>query len=223
MSTIPRIPAELAAGFTMLTDGGDSPAAKIAIPAELTRLSGIPIAVEGSVTLDPVVHECIRLFNAKYQGCEYCMNARQAVAIQAGLNEDIVSKLTRFETSDLPPQIKAALRITSAVASAPQMVTKDVLDEARRHFSEQEVADIIYLSVLTTASKVAITLGVEPGKSASSRVFYPSDPVYGDSDDLKRALEAYAKKGFNVAGEAMAVPTTLHDAEAYKPAMTLSR
>src|SRR4051812_31057058 len=135
MSTTPRIPADLAQGFTMLGTGAETPAARIAIPIELTRLSGIPIASEGSILLDPVVHECIRLFNAKYQGCEYCMNARQAIAVQAGLDEGIVEQLTRFETSSLPDKIKAALRITSAVASAPRMVTDAVLDEARKFFT----------------------------------------------------------------------------------------
>jgi len=205
MSTTPRIPAELAQGFTMLTEGSDAPAAKIAIPIELTRLSGIPIASEGSIRLDAVVHECIRLFNAKYQGCEYCMNARAAIAVQSGLDESIVQQLTRFETSSLPDKIKAALRITSAVASAPKMVTPEVLDAARRFFTDQEISDIILLSIVTTGSKVAITLGVDPGKSASSRVFYPTDPVYGSSAELKRAIEEYESKGFEVAGELIPV------------------
>ena len=104
MSTTPRIPAALAAGFTMLGDGSATPASRIAIPIELTRLSGIPIASAGSILLDPVVHEGIRLFNANYQGCEYCMNARQAIAVQAGLNEDIVQQLTRFEVEQFFPQ-----------------------------------------------------------------------------------------------------------------------
>jgi AhpD family alkylhydroperoxidase len=205
MSTTPRIPPALAEGFTMLGNGAETPAARIAIPIELTRLSGIPIASEGSILLDPVVHECIRLFNAKYQGCEYCMNARQAIAVQAGLDEGIVKQLTRFESSTLPDKIKAALRITSAVASAPKMVTAAVLDEARRHFSEQEVIDIVLLSVITTGSKVAITLGVDPGKAASSRVFYPTDPVYGSSEELKRAIDACQSKGFTVAGDAIPI------------------
>ena len=205
MSTTPRIPAELAQGFTMLTEGSHSPAEKIAIPIELTRLSGIPIASEGSIRLDAVVHECIRLFNAKYQGCEYCMNARAAIAVQSGLDESIVQQLTRFETSSLPDKIKAALRITSAVASAPKMVTPEVLDTARRFFTDQEISDIILLSIVTTGSKVAITLGVDPGKGASSRVFYPTDPVYGSSAELKRAIEEYEGKGFEVAGELIPV------------------
>jgi AhpD family alkylhydroperoxidase len=208
MSTTSRIPAELAEGFTMLSAGGDAPAAKIAIPGELTRLAGIPIASEGSILLDPVVHECIRLFNAKYQGCEYCMNARQAIAVQAGLDESIVSQLSRFETSTLPDHIKAALRITSAIASAPKMVTPAVLDNARRFFSEREVSDIILLSVHTTSSKVTITLGVDPGKTASGRVFYPTDPVYGNSPELKRATEELQAKGFSVAGEVIPVRDT---------------
>ena len=205
MSTTPRIPAELAQGFTMLSEGSDAPAAKIAIPIELTRLSGIPIASEGSILLDAVVHECIRLFNAKY---EYCMNARAAIAVQSGLDESIVEQLSRFETSSLPHKIKAALRITSAIASAPKMVTQSVLDTARKYFTEQEISDIILLSVVTTGSKVAITLGVDPGKSASGRVFYPTDPVYGSSEELKRAVEAYESKGFSVAGEVIPVRVT---------------
>lgn len=205
MSTTPRISNELAQGFTMLSGGNDTPAAKIAIPIELTRLAGIPVASEGSIELDAVVHECIRLFNAKYQGCEYCMNARAAIAVQSGLDEDLVSQLSRFETSKLPDKLKAALRITSAIASAPKMVTQQVLDEARRYYSEQEIADIVFLSVITTGSKVAITLGVDPGKSASSRVFYPTDPVYGSSAELQAAIVAYEAKGFKVAGDVIPV------------------
>ena len=201
MSTTPRIPAELAHGFTMLGYGSDTPAARIAIPAELTRLAGIPIASEGSLQIDPLVHECIRLYNPKVQGCQYCMNARAAGAVQAGLSEDMVEQLRDFERSTLPDKVKAALRITSAVASAPQLVTPQLLDAARAHFGEQEVIDIVLLSVFTTGSKVAITLGVDPGREASSRVFYPSEAVYGNSPALERAVQAMAANGLKVAAE----------------------
>jgi AhpD family alkylhydroperoxidase len=199
MATVPRIPTELVAGFTMLAENANTPAGQIAIPAELTRLAAIPIPSEGSFQIDPVVHECIRLFNAKYQGCTYCMNARAGIAVQSGLTEDIVEKLARFETSDLPEQIKAALRITSAIASAPQMVTPELIDAAREHFSEQEIVDIILLSMHTTSSKVTITLGLDPGKEESSRVFYPSESVYGNSPALQKAIDEMRRKGMDVA------------------------
>jgi len=198
MATTPRIPEEYAQGFTMLAGDQNSPAARIAIPQELNRLAGIPIASARSLQLDPVLHECVRLFNANYQGCEYCKNARQAVAVQAGPDEDMVSKLTRFETSDLPERTKAALRITDALASAPQMLTDEIWNGARQHFSELEVVDLVLLSCYTTGSRVAIILGVEPGKEASSRLFYPTDPVYGDSPDLNAAIEALKEGGVAV-------------------------
>jgi AhpD family alkylhydroperoxidase len=198
MATKPRIPDELVRGFTMMADGGNTPAAKIAIPVELTRLAGIPIASEGSFQIDPLVHECIRLFNANYQGCEYCLNARAAVAVQAGLNEDIVGKLTRFESSDLPEKVKVALRIANAVSSDPSSLTKDLWEKTREFYSEQEVVDLVLLSVHTTSSKVTITLGLDPGKENSSRVFYPSEEVYGSSPELKRAVEMMEREGLSV-------------------------
>jgi AhpD family alkylhydroperoxidase len=198
MSKKPRIPEDLARGFMMMVEGGDTPAARIAIPTELTRLAAIPIASEGSFQIDPVVHECIRLFNANYQGCEYCLNARAAGAVQAGLNETVVDQLTRFEESDLPEHIKAALRIANAVSSGPATLTKAIWDGARRFYSEQEVVDIVLLSVHTTGSKVTITLGLDPGKESSSRVFFPSETVYGSSPELKRAVEAMERDGLAV-------------------------
>lgn len=198
MAKRPRIPDRLAREFTMMTEGGETPAAKIAIPVELTRLAGIPIASEGSFQIDPVIHECIRLFNANYQGCEYCLNARAAGAVQAGLDEELVSKLTRFESSDLPEKIKAALRIANALSSGPTTLTQTLWDGARRFFSEREVVDLVLLSGFTTGSKVTITLGLDPGKENSSRMFYPSEEVYGQSPELKRAVDEMEQKGLSV-------------------------
>ena len=39
-----------------------------------------------------MLHELIRLYNAKVMDCQYCQNARQAVAVQAGLREDMVAR-----------------------------------------------------------------------------------------------------------------------------------
>jgi len=164
MATQPRIPDDLVAGFAMMAEDGDTPAARIAIPTELSRLAAIPIMSEGSFQIDPVVHECIRLFNANFNGCTYCQNARQAVAVQAGLNEDMVAKLMNFERSDLPEHVKAALKIPNAIHSGPQTLTQEVWDHARKYYSEQEVVDIVLLSMHGCGSKVAVTLGSSRGR-----------------------------------------------------------
>jgi alkylhydroperoxidase family enzyme len=198
MATTPRIPRELVEGFFMQVEDDGSPASAIAIPVELSRLAGIPVRTRKSFQIEPVLHELIRLYNAKYQDCQYCQNARQAVAVQAGLNEDMVSSLAQFENSNLPENYKAALRITSAVAHNPALLTDKLWNDALAHFTEQELVDIVLLSMHTTSSKVTITLGLDPGKEASSRLFFPTEDVYGSSPELKEAIEKLESDGIVV-------------------------
>jgi AhpD family alkylhydroperoxidase len=215
MATKPRIPQEMLEGFFIQMERDaetENPVAAIAIPIELSRLAGIPVRTRSSFQLDPVLHELIRLYNAKVQDCQYCQNARQAVAVQAGLREDMVSALSHFETSTLPAHIKAALRLTAAISTNPGLITDALWDDARLFFTEAELVDIVLLSMHTTASKVTITLGLDPGKEASSRLFFPTEDVYGTSAELAEAIEDLKRRGVAVAppsDEPLPVGTTM--------------
>src|SRR4051794_17401115 len=205
MATVPRIPQHLLDGYFIQmerSEENDNPVAAISIPIELSRLAAIPVRTKKSFQLDPVLHELIRLYNAKVQDCQYCQNARQAVAVQAGLDEDMVSALSRFETSSLPENVKAALRLTSAISTNPGLITDELWEQAGQHFTEDELVDIVLLSMHTTASKVTITLGLDPGKEASSRLFFPTEDVYGESADLAEAIEELRRQGVVVEGPA---------------------
>src|SRR3954453_5358353 len=139
MATTPRIPAELLDNYFIQMerdDDNDNPVAAIAIPVELSRLAAIPVRTKKSFQLDPVLHELIRLYNAKVQDCQYCQNARQAVAVQAGLDEDMVTALSQFETSSLPENVKAALRLTSAISTNPGLITDELWDGAAQFYTE---------------------------------------------------------------------------------------
>jgi AhpD family alkylhydroperoxidase len=203
MATVPRIPQEMLEGYFIQmerSEDNDNPVAAISIPIELSRLAAIPVRTKKSFQLDPVLHELIRLYNAKVQDCQYCQNARQAVAVQAGLDEDMVSALSHFETSALPEDIKAALRITSVVSTNPGLLTDEIWDAAARFYTEDELVDIVLLSMHTTASKVTITLGLDPGKEASSRLFFPTEDVYGESPELAEAIAELRSSGVVVDG-----------------------
>jgi AhpD family alkylhydroperoxidase len=203
MATVPRIPQEMLEGYFIQmerSEDNDNPVAAISIPIELSRLAGIPVRTKKSFQLDPVLHELIRLYNAKVQDCQYCQNARQAVAVQAGLDEDMVSALSHFETSALPENIKAALRITSVVSTNPGLLTDGIWDGAAQFYTEDELVDIVLLSMHTTASKVTITLGLDPGKEASSRLFFPTEDVYGESPELAEAIADLRSSGVVVDG-----------------------
>ena len=218
MATTPRIPQDLIDGFfVQMEPDSDHPLARIAIPIELSRLAGIPIRTAQSFQLDPVLHELIRLYNAKVNDCQYCQNARQAVAVQSGLNEDMVSVLSSFETSDLPERIKAALRITAAISSNPGLISDELWADAGRYYTEAELIDIVLLSMHTTASKSFITLGLDPGKEASDRLFFPTEDVYGESEHLAEAVEELRRQGFVVEAPTespLPVGTTLEPAAA---------
>jgi len=205
MATTPRIPTELLEGYFIQMERdetNDNPVAAISIPIELSRLAGIPVRTKKSFQLEPVLHELIRLYNAKVQDCQYCQNARQAVAVQAGLDEDMVSALSRFETSSLPEPVKAALRLTAAISTNPGLISDEMWEQAGQHFTEDELVDIVLLSMHTTASKVTITLGLDPGKEASSRLFFPTEDVYGESPELAEAIQELRSRGVVVDGPA---------------------
>jgi AhpD family alkylhydroperoxidase len=222
MATTSRIPTELLDGYFIQMErdeANDNPVAAIAIPIELSRLAGIPIRTKRSFQLDPVLHELIRLYNAKVQDCQYCQNARQAVAVQAGLEEDMVTALSQFETSSLPEHVKAALRLTSAISTNPGLLSDELWAAAREYFAEDELVDIVLLSMHTTASKVTITLGLDPGKEASSRLFFPTEDVYGESADLAEAIEDLRRNGVVVDGPAdQPLPVGSHVAPVGSPA-----
>jgi hypothetical protein len=113
------------------------------------------------------------------------------------LDEDMVSKLSHFEDSDLPDKVKVALGIARLIATYPKGVTDELWAEAERHFTQDELVDIVLLSVFGTESKVTVTLGLDPG--AVQVVFYPTDPSYGTpTEDLNDAIEDLREHGVHV-------------------------
>ena len=110
----------------------------------------------------------------------------------------MVSKLADFEHSNLPEMIKVALRITKTMATYPKGVTDEMMAEARKYYSEDELVDIVLLSAFTLLSKVTVTVGVDPG--GIQEVFYPTDPAYGAaSEALVEAIEQLRAEGIVVA------------------------
>jgi hypothetical protein len=212
MATTPRIPSELIKGFSLQIDEDDgSPAAAIGVPSALSRLAGAPVRTKTSFQIDPVLQEMIRLYHAKNQGCQFCQNLRNAVALQSGLRESMVDKISQFEGSDLPEKIKVALRLTSAFASGPALVDDKMWNNALRYFSEQELIDIVLWSMHATAIKVAIVLGLDPGKAASSRLIFPADLPNSSNQEMGEAIADLRARGLAVAAEEIEMRRELVD------------
>jgi alkylhydroperoxidase family enzyme len=185
MATTPRVPAD-----ALARDPWES-RARIQ-----QHLAGIPINIEGGLQVDPVVKELCRMLNAQTQNCVHCSSVRNGIALERGMDEDMVSQVVKFETSDLPDSIKAALRVTRAFITTPQSLTDDDWQEALRHFTEDQLIDIVLFCMHTSVNKVWVTLGTDPGPV--DHPLYPTDELFGDSPELRAAITALRDEGLRV-------------------------
>ena len=88
------------------------------------------------------------------------------------------------------------------MSTNPGLLSDEIWAGAAEFYTEDELVDIVLLSMHTTASKVTITLGLDPGKEASSRLFFPSEDVYGESPELAEAMADLRSSGVVVDGPA---------------------
>lgn len=87
--------------------------------------------------------ELVRLRIAFHNQCRSCMAVRYESALADGLTEDAVCSLEKpYEAPDLTDAEKAALRYADLFATNHLAIDDAVLDELRRHYTEQEVVEL---------------------------------------------------------------------------------
>jgi alkylhydroperoxidase family enzyme len=62
--------------------------------------------------------------------------------VRRGATEDLVSKLSDYERSDLPDRTKAALRLADRLSGEHPVIDRPFYEELRAHFSEDEIIDL---------------------------------------------------------------------------------
>lgn len=97
----------------------------------------------GAFTLRRRLLELVRLRIAFHNQCRSCMAVRYESALADGLTEDAVCSLEKpYEAPDLTDAEKAALRYADLFATNHLAITDEVIDELRRHYSEQEIVEL---------------------------------------------------------------------------------
>ena len=77
-------------------------------------------------------------------GCRYCQAHTSHVAERRGVDADKLAALWEYETSSLfSPGERAALRVAQHAGFTPNAVTDDDFVELRRHFSDDEIVEIV--------------------------------------------------------------------------------
>lgn len=116
--------------------------------------------------LEPLLLEMIKLRASQINGCAYCVDMHSKDARTKGETEQRLYGLSVWrETPYYTDRERAALAFTEAVTLiADQRVPDEVYEQARQHFSEEELVKLmIGIVIINTWNRFAITFGDEPG------------------------------------------------------------
>jgi AhpD family alkylhydroperoxidase len=125
----------------------------------------------GSCGLDHKLMHLLKLRASQLNGCAYCIDMHSIDARAAGETEQRLYALNAWrETPFFDERERAALAWVEAVTLVSETHVPDaVYDHTRRHFSEQEIVDLTYLtSTINAWNRLAIALRAVPGHYRST-------------------------------------------------------
>jgi AhpD family alkylhydroperoxidase len=142
-------------------------------PALARAIEDFAAAAMRAQALDPVTTELVRLRCAGYHDCRFCASLRLEEAREAGVDEQMTAKVARYESSDLPEHVKVALRLTDTVIIHPSDADRELAAQLRKHFSEQQIAELLFDIMKWSEQKkyVALRLEAPPWEGTNTLTF----------------------------------------------------
>ena len=133
-------------------------------PELMKAMSALEAAVAGS-GLEKSLIELVKTRASQINGCAFCLDMHTQDARAHGETEQRLYALTAWrETPFYTDRERAALAWTEAVTRIADGVHDDVYEEARRHFTEKELADLTWAVVaINSWNRLAIAFRVVPG------------------------------------------------------------
>jgi AhpD family alkylhydroperoxidase len=122
------------------------------VPAASRALNALDDAVR-KTQLEPALLELVRLRAAQINGCAYCVDMHSRDALAAGETERRVLALPVWrETPFFTARQRAALELTEAMTRlADHPVSDEIVDRAAAHFTERELAELIWVITVINA------------------------------------------------------------------------
>ena len=123
--------------------------------------------------LDHKLVHLLKLRASQMNGCAYCIDMHSIDARAAGESEQRLYALDAWrETPFFDDRERAALAWIEAVTRVAETPVPDaVFEEARAHFSEQEVLDLTFVATTINAwNRLAISMRSVPGRYRPAKV-----------------------------------------------------
>jgi len=114
----------------------------------------------GECSLDENLRNLLKQRASQLNGCAYCLDMHAKDARAAGESQQRYDVLQAWREVDLfSDRERAALALTEAITLvADGHVPDDVVDAARVHFSERELAELVFtVVVINSWNRIAIT------------------------------------------------------------------
>ena len=89
------------------------------------------------------------------------MGYRDAVALQAGVDDNMLALVDDHEHSALSPKQKAALRFADAYLNGPVAVDDDLRAELTAYFAPAELGSLLVRLMHFSSDKVMVALGLD--------------------------------------------------------------
>ena len=91
------------------------------------------------------------------------MSARSAVALQQGVDEEMLAEVDRYEDSDsdLSAAHKAALRLADAYLNSPAEMSDEVKQEVAANLSATQIVETVLKLMGFSNDKVMVALGLD--------------------------------------------------------------
>lgn len=89
------------------------------------------------------------------------MGYRDAVALQAGVDEAVLAAVDDHRQSSLTTKQKVALRFADAYLSGPSSVDDELRAELLAHFTPEELGSLLVRLMHFSSDKVMVALGLD--------------------------------------------------------------
>ena len=89
------------------------------------------------------------------------MSARSAVALQEGVDEEMLAAVDHYDQSELPALQQAALRLADAYLISPGDMDEAAKEDAAAHLSPDQIIEVILKLMGFSSDKVMVALGLD--------------------------------------------------------------
>jgi len=89
------------------------------------------------------------------------MSVRSAVALQQGVDEELLDKVDTYEASDLSEMRKATLRVADAYLTSPADISDDVKRSALEHLTTPQIVETVLHLMQYSSDKIMVALGLD--------------------------------------------------------------